>query len=248
MNIAMILAGGVGSRVGAAIPKQFIVVREKPIIIHTLELFQDDPEVDAIEIVCIRSHMDVIWEMARQYGITKLRWVCEGGDDYQGSVLNGMHYLEPHCTDEDIVLIHFAVSPFIDREIIDDSIAVCKEHGNGIATNDNVLCLCTRDPEYPQRSELGVDRSQVMGLNAPQTFRYGYLKALYAEGFEKDVMDKLVDPHTTTLMLELGHRIYFSKSSQANIKITTKEDLLLFEGYLMAKELRETSQTINKEI
>lgn len=85
-----------------------------------------------------------------------------------------------------------------------------------------------------------MDRSQVMGLNAPQTFRYGYLKALYAEGMEKDVMDKLADPHTTTLMLELGHPIYFSKSNQTNIKITTKEDLLLFEGYLLAKELRET--------
>ena len=167
MNIAMILAGGVGSRLGAAIPKQFIPVRGKPIIIHTLELFQNDPEIDAIE-------------------------------------------------------------------------AVCKAHGNGISTNDSVLCLCTKDPQHPERSALGVDRSQVMGLNAPQTFRYGYLKALYAEGMEKDVMDKLADPHTTTLMLELGHPIYFSKSNQTNIKITTKEDLLLFEGYLLAKELRET--------
>lgn len=240
MNIAMILAGGVGSRLGAAIPKQFIPVRGKPIIIHTLELFQNDPEIDAIEIVCIRSHMDTIREMTSQYGITKLRWVCEGGSSYQESVINGMNYLDPYCSDEDIVLIHFAVSPFVDEEIINDSIAVCKAHGNGISTNDSVLCLCTKDPQHPERSALGVDRSQVMGLNAPQTFRYGYLKALYAEGMEKDVMDKLADPHTTTLMLELGHPIYFSKSNQTNIKITTKEDLLLFEGYLLARELRET--------
>ena len=240
MNIAMILAGGVGSRLGAAIPKQFIPVRGKPIIIHTLELFQNDPEIDAIEIVCIRSHMDTIREMTAQYGITKLRWVCEGGSSYQESVINGMNYLDPYCSDEDIVLIHFAVSPYVDEEIINDSIAVCKAHGNGISTNDSVLCLCTKDPQHPERSALGVDRSQVMGLNAPQTFRYGYLKALYAEGMEKDVMDKLADPHTTTLMLELGHPIYFSKSNQTNIKITTKEDLLLFEGYLLAKELRET--------
>ena len=240
MNIAMILAGGVGSRLGAAIPKQFIPVRGKPIIIHTLELFQNDPEIDAIEIVCIRSHMDTIREMTAQYGITKLRWVCEGGSSYQESVINGMNYLDPYCSDEDIVLIHFAVSPFVDEEIINDSIAVCKAHGNGISTNDSVLCLCTKDPQHPERSALGVDRSQVMGLNAPQTFRYGYLKALYAEGMEEDVMDKLADPHTTTLMLELGHPIYFSKSNQTNIKITTKEDLLLFEGYLLAKELRET--------
>ena len=122
MNVAMILAGGVGSRVGAAIPKQFIQVQGKPILIHTLEVFQADEAIDAIELVCIQSHMDVIWDMVRQYGITKVRWVCTGGATYQDSVLNGLRNLEPHCQDDDIVLIHFGVSPFVDQEIIDDSI------------------------------------------------------------------------------------------------------------------------------
>ena len=224
MNVAMILAGGVGSRVGAAIPKQFIQVQGKPILIHTLEVFQADEAIDAIELVCIQSHMDVIWDMVRQYGITKVRWVCTGGATYQ---------------DDDIVLIHFGVSPFVDQEIIDDSIAVCRAHGNAISSNPCVLCMCAKDPEDASRSTEGLDRETLMGLNSPQTFRMDYLRELYAEGLEKNVMDTLVDPHTTTLMFALGRTLYFSKSSQANIKITTKEDIALFEGFLLAKQLRQ---------
>ena len=239
MNVAMILAGGVGSRVGAAIPKQFIQVQGKPILIHTLEVFQADEAIDAIELVCIQSHMDVIWDMVRQYGITKVRWVCTGGATYQDSVLNGLRNLEPHCQDDDIVLIHFGVSPFVDQEIIDDSIAVCRAHGNAISSNPCVLCMCAKDPEDASRSTEGLDRETLMGLNSPQTFRMDYLRELYAEGLEKNVMDTLVDPHTPTLMFALGRTLYFSKSSQANIKITTKEDIALFVGFLLAKQLRQ---------
>lgn len=239
MNVAMILAGGVGSRVGAAIPKQFIEVQGKPILIHTLEVFQANEAIDAIELVCIQSHMDVIWDMVRQYGITKVRWVCTGGATYQDSVLNGLRNLEPHCQDDDIVLIHFGVSPFVDQEIIDDSIAVCRAHGNAISSNPCVLCMCAKDSEDASRSTEGLDRETLMGLNSPQTFRMDYLRELYAEGLEKNIMDTLVDPHTTTLMFALGRTLYFSKSSQANIKITTKEDIALFEGFLLAKQLRE---------
>lgn len=242
MNIALILAGGVGARVGANLPKQFIPVQGKPIIIHTLELFQEDPEIDAIEIVCIQSHMDTIWDMVKTYGITKVRWICTGGSTFQDSVINGLQNLKPHCADDDIILIHFAVSPFVDQETINDSIAVCQTRGNGIASNPCFLCMSVKDPDDPTQSRVGMDRDQLMGLNGPQTFRFGYLQALYAEGIQKGVMDHLTDPHTTTLMLELGHPIYFSKSNQTNIKITTKEDIALFEGYLMAKQLREQRQ------
>ena len=183
--------------------------------------------------------MDVIWDMVRQYGITKVRWVCTGGATYQDSVLNGLRNLEPHCQDDDIVLIHFGVSPFVDQEIIDDSIAVCRAHGNAISSNPCVLCMCAKDPEDASRSTEGLDRETLMGLNSPQTFRMDYLRELYAEGLEKNVMDTLVDPHTTTLMFALGRTLYFSKSSQANIKITTKEDIALFEGFLLAKQLRQ---------
>ena len=243
MNAAMILAGGVGSRVGASVPKQFIPVQGKPILMHTLEVFQRDRQVDAIEIVCIQSHMDVIWDMVHQYGITKVRWICQGGDTYQDSVLNGLRNLEQHCKGDDIVLIHFGVSPFVTEEIIDDSIAVCQTHGNAIASDPCVLCMCRKNPGNPAYSTEGLDRETLMGLNSPQAFRMDYLKALYAEGFEKDIWDQLDDPHTTTLMLALGRELYFSKSTQANIKITTKEDVELFEGFVLARQLREQAES-----
>lgn len=110
MNVAMILAAAWRPG-GRRHSKQFIEVQGKPILIHTLEIFQADPQIDAIELVCIQSHMDVIWAMVRQYGITKVRWICVGGATYQDSVLNGLHNLEPHCKDDDIVLIHFRRLP-----------------------------------------------------------------------------------------------------------------------------------------
>lgn len=239
MNVAMVLAGGVGSRVGAPIPKQFIEVAGKPILIHTLEVFQSNELVDAIEIVCIQSHMDVIWDMVKKYGISKVRWVCQGGATYQDSVLNGLRYLESRCEDDDIVLIHFGVSPFVTKEIIDDSIRVCEAHGNGLACDPCVLCICRKNPDNPAFSTEGLDRETLMGINSPQTFRLRYLRELYEEGFRRDIWDELDDPHTSTLMLALGRELYFSKSTQANIKITTKEDVELFEGFLLARQLRE---------
>ena len=241
MNVAMILAGGVGSRVGAPVPKQFIEVAGKPILIHTLDVFQRDALVDAIEIVCIQSHMDVIWDMVERFGITKVRWVCQGGDTFQQSVLNGMDHLEnvARLDDDDIVLIHFGVSPFVTEAIIDDSIRVCEAHGNGIASDPCVLCMCRKQPENPACSTEGLDRETLMGLNSPQTFRMKYLRDLYDEGFAHDIWDELDDPHTTTLMLALGRELYFSRSTQANIKITTPEDVELFEGYVLARQLKE---------
>ena len=107
MNVPIILAGGVGSRVGADRPKQFIEVLGKPILVYTIEAFQNHPEIDAIEVVCIESHMDYLRELVEEYNLDKVKWITKGGVDFQHSVINGVNNLKGKLDDDDIVLVHY---------------------------------------------------------------------------------------------------------------------------------------------
>lgn len=231
MNIPIILAGGVGSRVGADRPKQFIDIYGKPVLVYTIEAFQNHPEIDAIEVVCIKSHIDYLKELVEKYNLTKVKWICEGGKDFQHSVINGVNNLKGEISDDDIVLVHYGASPFVSDEIITDAIKVCKEKGNSVSAISCPILMGTNDGD---RSLKWVDRDQMMLLNSPQSFKFGYVTQLYEEAFERDLIDK-VEPHTTSLMFEMGRELYISKGNQANIKITTKEDIDIFKGYVLFK-------------
>jgi 2-C-methyl-D-erythritol 4-phosphate cytidylyltransferase len=232
MNVAVILAGGVGSRVGAGKPKQFIDILGKPVLVYTIEAFQKHEEIDAIEVVCVKSHIDYMKELVGTYGLSKVKWITEGGKDFQGSVLNGINNLKDKCADDDIVLVHFGASPFIEQDIISDAIKVCKEKGNAISTTPFYLLSGFKDDE--EKSTRWIDRDSIACMNSPHAFKYGYVKDVYDRAVETGVINE-VEPHTTTLMYKMGEPIYFSKGSQSNIKITTKEDLELFEGYVLMK-------------
>ena len=112
-NIALIIAGGSGARMGQDIPKQFLTVNEKPVIAYTLEAFQNHPEIDAIAVVCIEGWEQVLTAYAKQFGITKLQHVIPGGENGQGSIRNGVYELEKHYAPEDLVLIHDAIRPMV---------------------------------------------------------------------------------------------------------------------------------------
>ncbi len=243
MNIAVILAGGVGSRVGASIPKQFIEVLGKPILAYTIEAFEQHPEIDAVLVVCVKPYMNYMWKIKERYGFNKLKWVTEGGATFQGSVLNGIRYLEDKIERGDIVLVHFGASPFITEDIITDAIRVCKEKGNAISTTDYYLLsgkkkttASVTDPD--NFSEEYIERETIAIMNTPHAFRFGFIDDLYIEAVETGVIDT-VEPHTTTLMYAMGKKIYFSYGSQNNIKITRKEDIDLFEGYVLMKQKRK---------
>lgn len=233
MNVAMILAGGVGSRAGFGIPKQFVEILGKPMIFYTIDAFQKNADVEAIEIVCIASHMDKMWQIVEEGCFHKVRWICEGGSTFQDSVINGLEYLRGKIDDDDQVLIHYGDSPMVSNEIISDAIAVCAEHGNASPAMSQVYLAADR--EDGKSTTTFLDRDEVMVLNAPQAIRYGYALWIYEEGRKRGLLDK-VDPHTVSLMLAMGERIWFSKSSTMNIKLTEREDFLLFEGWLLAKQ------------
>ena len=243
MNIAVILAGGIGSRVGADIPKQFIEVLGKPVIAYTMDAFQKHEDVDAILAVCVPEWMDTLAEIRDRYGFSKLKWITEGGSTFQESVMKGVEFLEDKVTREDILLIHFAASPFIEEPIITDAIRVCREKGNAISTTDFFLLsgkkvkeTSVSDPE--NYTVEYINRDTVACMSAPHAFRYGFIDDMYKEAVETGVINE-VEPHTTTLMYKMGKPIYFSYGTQTNIKITRAEDLDLFEGYVLMKQRRE---------
>ena len=248
MNIAVILAGGVGNRVGAGIPKQFIEVLGKPVLAYTIEPFNEHPDVDAILVVCVKPYVDYIWELKEKYGFDKLRWVCEGGATFQESVMNGMNFLKDKASRDDTVLYHFGASPFITPDIIEDVIRVCKEKGtNAISTTDYLLLsgekISTASVSDKENyTETYINRDTIAVMNTPHAFQYGFLVDMYKEAIETGVIDT-VEPHTTTLMYAMGKKIYFSKGSQTNIKITTKEDLGLFEGYVLKQQRKSKEIT-----
>ena len=233
MNIAVILAGGVGSRVGAGMPKQFVKILGKPVIVYTIEAFQKHEDIDAIEVVCVKSHIDYMKELVDTYGLSKVKWITEGGADFQGSVLNGINNLQDKCSEDDIVLFHFGASPFVEGDIIADAVRVCKIKGNAISTTPFYLLSGVKDDD--EKTTKWIDRDTIACMNSPHAFRYGYIRDIYKRAVETGVI-KEVEPHTTTLMYKMGETIYFSKGSQSNIKITTKEDLDLFEGYVLMKQ------------
>lgn len=248
MNIAVILAGGVGKRVGADIPKQFIEVLGKPILAYTLEPFERHSDVDAILVVCVKPYIEYIWTLKEKYGLKKLKWVTAGGDTFQESVLNGVRFLADIAKPDDTVLFHFSASPFIKEEIISDVIRVCKEKGtNAISTTDYYLLSgkkkTTASVYDPQNyTEEYIDRDTIAVMNTPHAFQYGFIVEMYREAIETGVIHT-VEPHTTTLMYAMGKPIYFSKGSQDNIKITTKEDLEIFEGYILEQQRKTKEQT-----
>lgn len=240
MNIAVILAGGIGSRLGADIPKQFIEVLGKPVLAYTIGIFERHPEIDAVLVVCFKPYMNFMWEMKAKYQLSKLKWITEGGDTFQTSVLNGIQFLEGKIDRDDIVLVHFGASPFLTGDIISDAIRVCKDKGNAISTTDYYVLSGKKKntgsvEEDGNYSEEYIDRETIAVMNSPHAFRYGFISDLYSEAIATGVINT-VEPHTTTLMYAMGKKIYFSLGSQLNIKITRREDLDLFEGYVLMKQ------------
>lgn len=235
MNIGIILAGGTGTRVGAEVPKQFIKVQGKPILAYTLEIFQNNKNIDVLEIVCHKDWKEEVRKICAEYGITKTKWICTGGSSFQESTMNGVFHLKGKIEKDDIVVISFGVSPMTPQEDIDDSIRVCGFHGNAIASTDIDLCTCVKDDEYSTTQS--IVRETLKGFANPWTFKFGELCGAYEKAMDSGILDDL-EPHTTSLYLALGKKLWFSQSTSALCKITHKSDLDMFEGYLLLQQKR----------
>lgn len=230
MNIALILAGGNGSRTEQSVPKQFISIYEKPIIVYTLEAFQNHPQIEGIIVSCIEGWHDVLKGYAAAAGITKLRWIVGGGDNGQTSARNALLTLEGICEQDDIVIIHDAVRPMISEEIITDCIAKAREYGSGLSA---IRCQETiMRTEDGKAGHIGIDRNDIMRVQTPQAYQYGKVLWAHKEALKKGITNAV---YTNTLMMELGEKLFFSYGSNKNIKITTLEDIDIFKALYATK-------------
>lgn len=229
MNVAIVIAGGCGSRMGQDIPKQFLNVNDKPVIIYTLESFQKHQDIDAIEVVCIDGWHDVLQAYARQFNIEKLKWIVSGGNTGQESIRNGIYNLENICNPDDCIIIHDGIRPLVDDSVLTDVIQKCYKYGNAVTAMPYNEQIFVKDDECSTINY--IPREKIMRVSTPQAYRFDKLLWAYHEAFDRKV-GIYGSSYTNTMMVELGERLYFAKGSDRNIKITNKDDLELFKAYL----------------
>ena len=242
MNIAIILAGGTGTRVGAGRPKQFIEVLGKPVLAYTCEIFQDNKRIDAIEIVCHHDWIDYCNEMVEKYNLKKVKWIVPGGETFKDSVMNGKNHLEKLVGKEvsldDNVYIQYGGAPFTSQKIVDAVIDMTEERGSAVTGTPCYQLMTIKNDEDNTRTNTWIDRDKYTQIACPYGFRFSYLLDVYKRAEEQKLIDK-IEPHTTSLMFALGDTINLAYGDQTNIKITTKEDLDMFEGYILFKDKLE---------
>ena len=231
MNVAVIIAGGSGQRMGQDIPKQFLNVFDKPILIYTLEGFQKHPQIDLIEVVCIDGWHEVVWAYAKQFNISKLKWVVSGGASVQESIRNGVYNLEATCGEDDIVIVHDGIRPLVDETVLSDVIIKCRQYGNAVTSLPYNEQIFVADDEISTMKY--IPRDTLRRVSTPQAYRFGKLNWAYHEAFRRDVGIR-GSAYTNTMMVELGERLYFAAGSEKNIKLTTKDDLEMFKVYLQS--------------
>lgn len=229
MTYALIIAGGSGNRMGQDIPKQFINVYDKPVIIYTLEAFQNHPEIDFIQVVCIEGWHDILRAYAKQFSITKLKDIILGGSSAQESIRNGVNSLKDICNDDDLIIIHDGVRPLVDDFVLSDVIVKAKQFGNAVTSmpyNEQIFKIYDdfSTKEY-------IPRETLRRVSTPQAYNFKKLYDSYEKAFNENIG---IGPssYTNTMMVELGEILYFAAGSDKNIKLTTKENLEMFKAFL----------------
>lgn len=233
MNVAIIIAGGVGSRMGQDIPKQFINVYDKPILIYTLEGFEKNPLIDAIELVCIDGWLEVAKAYAKQFNITKLKWIVKGGATGQESIRNGVLNLEDKCNKDDIIIIHDGIRPMVDDYVLSDVIMTAQKYGNGVTSLPYNEQIFVKKDEHSTIKY--IPRETLRRVSTPQAYKLDKLLWAYKKAFKENIGIQ-GSSYTNTMMVELGETLYFAAGSDKNIKLTTPDDIYLFKALLALKD------------
>lgn len=231
-HIAVILAGGIGSRMGGGtMPKQFLALNDKPVIVHTLENFQRNKDINGIVVVCVKNWMPHLQEILEEYKISKVQAVIEGGNSGHDSTRNGIFFLRDKLEENDYIIIHDAARPILPQAAIDNMLHVAHEKGNA-----SLAIPCYETVLYTHDGKSGnsqLDRGNIMRIQTPQAYRFGPMLRLYdraeAEGKHDFVYADLV-------LVHYGETVYFSKGFANNIKITRKEDIPLCKALMNFSE------------
>ncbi len=229
-NVVLVIAGGSGNRMHQDIPKQFLTINERPVIIYTLEAFEKHPEIDAIAVVCLEGWDQVLWAYAKQFNIKKLLHVIPGGKNGQDSIRNGVFELEKHYSPDDLVLVHDAIRPMVSAEIISDNIRVARQYGNAVTVIPCAAAMLQTDDGI--KSAGSYPRDRLKRTQTPQAFHIGDICRLHREALKAGITNSVA---SCTLKIEMGEQVFFSAGSEKNIKLTTVEDIDIFKALLATK-------------
>ncbi len=230
MNIALLLAAGTDPTFRMDIPKQFVNVYNRPVIVYTMETFQNHPEIDIIMVACLKGWENMVAAYAKQFHIDKLRWVIPGGRTAQETSKLAVDRLMEECSAKDIIVLHDAIRPMVSDEIISDSIHTCRKKGMGVAavtSMDNVMMT-----DDGMTGRLSISRYAFRRIQTPQTYILGELKRAHEEALEKGIEG---ENDTNNMISRLGRDVNFSKGSDKNLKINTVEDVAMFKALYAMK-------------
>ena len=227
MNIALIVAAGSGTRMGIDTPKQFVLIKDKPLLYYSVKMFETYPELDAIVIVTNKENVGLVGEIVEEYSFSKVKAIVVGGDTRQDSVYNGLTKIKEFANDDDVVLIHDAARPLVNHRIIYDNIKACLEYG----AVDTVIQAS--DTIVKSSDGSGVDelplRKELYQAQTPQTFKLGLILNAHEYARTHQIPDVTDD---VKLVISLGKEVHIVEGSKLNFKITTPEDLDLLEALL----------------
>lgn len=224
--IALLTAAGSGTRMKQDIPKQFMHIENKPLIVHTMEAFQTHPMVDAIIVVCLDGWHEILKAYAKQFNIDKLLYVVNGGATGQESIKNGLDELKKHYSNDDIVIVHDGNRGLVSHEVISDALSTYYQYGSAVAV---IPCTEAVFEKAENGSYKEISRDNVFRTQTPHV--YSLEKMLWAHDMaaKKNITNTTA---TCSLMNILGEETHFSKGSEKNIKVTHVEDIQLFKALL----------------
>jgi len=231
MVYALIFAGGTGYGMGPSLkPKQFLELYGKPVIIYTLEHFENHKDVDGIVVVCLESHINELRRLTERFGISKVHMIVPGGKTGHDSIYNGLAAMKGKVSDDDIVLIHDGVRPLITEKLITDNIEAVKKYGAAITVEP------ARESIVQSTDQVKINdvpsRNQMYVAKAPQSF---YFKLIY-EAYERANKDqrKTIDPAHLCSLFNI--HMFMVESTKNNIKISVPEDYYMFRALYEAME------------
>jgi len=232
MNIALIIAGGVGNRMKQDIPKQFLNIYDKPVIVYTLEIFQKHPSIDAIYVSCLPGWETILKAYAEQFNITKLKAIVPSSKTPQESIYNCLNKIKDDGhSDDDLVLIHDGIRPMLSADIISENISTCKQNGNAITIIPCAeVMVMTEDQETSTKTIL---RENLKRTQTPQTFPLGKILEVHNNALAKGVTNTTA---SVSLFIEMGEKVHFASGSEKNVKLTTVDDIDIFKALLTIKD------------
>ena len=230
VNVALIVAGGSGTRMGGDTPKQFHLINEKPLLVYTIEAFNKHPEIDSIVVVTSKEYIQTVKDWLLKYDLKKLFKVVEGGKSRQDSVYNGLKVIDEFFDEDDIVLIHDAARPLVSASIISENISACHHYDavtTAIPTSDTILKV----NEYHTIEDIP-NRDELYQCQTPQTFRLGVILSAH-EMARNGEIDNVTDD--TKLVMAVNKDVFIVRGDKYNFKVTTPEDMLMLKALLERK-------------